>query len=80
MFDLISLLLIFIEKSIAINIPYNFVAVTYSTYLIYTRGVEAFWNILLISFIVSLNSIPRLQLTSAICHLNPSSSDNFKLF
>lgn len=57
MFDLISILLIFLEKSMAIDTPYNFVAVTYITYLVYTKGVDAFFNILLVALVVSLNSI-----------------------
>lgn len=58
MFELISFILVFIEKSISLGYPYNFIAIPYLTYLVYKKGVEAFWSVLLLAVLVSVNSIP----------------------
>ena len=58
MFEIISFILVFIEKSISFDYPYNFVALPYLTYLVYRKGVDAFWSVLLVAFLVSTNSIP----------------------
>jgi len=57
MFEIISFILVFIEKSISFDYPYNFIAIPYLTYLVYKKGVEAFWSVILLAFLVSVNSI-----------------------
>ena len=58
MFEFISFILIFIEKSISFDYPYNIIAIPYLTYLIYMKGVESFWSMVLVAFLVSVNSVP----------------------
>jgi len=50
-------MLVFIEKSISFDYPYNFIAVPFLTYLVYKKGVEAFWSVLLLAFLVSIGSV-----------------------
>lgn len=57
MFEVISFILIFIEKSISFDYPYNFIALPFLTYLVYKKGVDSFWQIMLVAFIVSLGSV-----------------------
>lgn len=57
MFELVSFVLVFIEKSISFDYPYNFVAVPFLTYLVYKKGAEAFWGMLMLALIVSLGSV-----------------------
>lgn len=57
MFELVSFLLVFIEKSISFDYPYNFVAIPFLTYLVYKKGAEAFWGMLLLALIISLGSV-----------------------
>lgn len=57
MFELVSFILIFIEKSISFDYPYNFIAIPFISYLVYKKGAESFWEILLVSLLVSLGSI-----------------------
>jgi len=57
MFELVSFILVFIEKSISLDYPYNFVAVPFLTYLVYKKGAEAFWGMLMLALIVSLGSV-----------------------
>ncbi|GLI57580.1 hypothetical protein PM10SUCC1_30940 [Propionigenium maris DSM 9537] len=63
MFELVSFILVFIEKSISFDYPYNFIAVPFLTYLVYRKGVEAFWGVLLLAFLVSMGSITMAAAT-----------------
>lgn len=63
MFELISFILVFIEKSISFDYPYNFIAVPFLTYLVYKKGVEAFWGVLLLAFLVSIGSVTMAAAT-----------------
>ena len=57
MFELISFILVFVEKSISFDYPYNFIAIPFLTFLTYKKGTEAFWQMLLLALIVSLGSV-----------------------
>ncbi len=57
MFEVVSFILIFIEKSISFDYPYNFIALPFLTYLVYKKGVDSFWQVMLVAFLVSMGSI-----------------------
>ncbi|WP_319369933.1 hypothetical protein [uncultured Ilyobacter sp.] len=57
MIDVFSLILIFLENSLALDYPYNFIAIPYITYLVYKRNVDSIFLILLAAFIISFQSV-----------------------
>lgn len=57
MINIISLILIFLENSLALNYPYNFIAIPYITYLVYKKGVNSINYILLVALVMSLQSV-----------------------
>jgi hypothetical protein len=57
MIDIFSLILIFLENSLALDYPYNFIAIPYITYLVYKKNVDSIFLILLVAFIISFQSV-----------------------
>ena len=57
MINYFSLILIFLENSLALDYPYNFIAIPYITYLVYKKNVDSIFLILLVAFIVSFQSV-----------------------
>jgi|AYRG01.1.fsa_nt_gi hypothetical protein len=53
MVDLLILICIFLENSLAINFPYNIIALPYLTYLAYKRGIYGIFEVVLICIMIS---------------------------
>ncbi|WP_320047263.1 hypothetical protein [uncultured Ilyobacter sp.] len=57
MINFFFMILIFLENSLALDYPYNFIAIPYITYLVYKKNVDSIFFILLVAFIMSFQSI-----------------------
>lgn len=53
MFNVIILILIFLENSLVVTFPYNIIALPYLTYLAYKRGKYGILEVILICIIIS---------------------------
>lgn len=57
MLDIVSLVIIFIKNSFSFDYTYSFITIPYLTYFISRKGIESFYKVMFIAFILSINSL-----------------------